>query len=106
MSDAARLDLRVPCNDCVHREVCRIRQSLYGRTLDAAHIELPDLAPELTARFAVVVECRVYLPEKTVRVRKAKAAPNWSPEQRAAAAERMRTRRAAGGVPPSPPTVE
>lgn len=95
-----RIEIIAPCGTCAHRQVCGLREKLErAREADVAMARLPD---ELKLEIRATVDCAFYSKERgTARANGAAGEPRlhagrtWSPEQRAAAAERMRARRAA-----------
>lgn len=94
-----RIELIAPCGSCLHREVCGLKDKLErAGEADVTMARLPD---ELQVVLQARVDCSFYARDRgaakgvaaAAREVKPRATRNWSPEQRAAAAERMRTRR-------------
>lgn len=82
--------LDTPCGRCIHREVCSIRQSLEAAMNSGVEVELPRLNPALTPTLSIAVECALF--------RRDSLAVGWTPERRAAQAERTRHARAVGAA--------
>jgi hypothetical protein len=56
------VQVAVPCERCIHREVCGIRQQIAD--LDSVEMELPALNPALKPALTMAIECAFYTPER------------------------------------------
>jgi hypothetical protein len=96
-----QIELIAPCPSCLHREVCGLKEKL--ESAGEADVTMARLPDELQIVLQARVDCSFYARDKSVGKRAAaadgtpapkRAGPNWSPEQRAAAAARLAERRA------------
>lgn len=95
-----RIEVLAPCGTCLHRQVCGLKDKLEAAgEADVTMARLPD---ELHLVLQARVECAFYARDKAAGKPASagdvdKPKRGWSPEQRAAAAERMRQRNATRG---------
>ena len=89
----ARLTVEAPCRSCSHAPVCRVRD----RVIDASTIAIavPVMGDGVTIALTGTVECDWYVRDRGAPSERKGRKHNWSPEQRAAAAERARQMMAA-----------
>lgn len=82
-SKPVQVRLVAPCEKCVHRDVCSIRESLTGALAEGVEVEMPALRPELTPVATIAVECSRFRRETGA------GRPPMTAEQRAAAGDRL-----------------
>lgn len=56
------VQVNVPCERCIHREVCGLRQQIAD--LDSVEMELPALNPALKPELTMAIDCGFYTPER------------------------------------------
>lgn len=82
-----RIAVTAPCGGCSHVQVCRIADEV--RAIADTTVAVPKVGPSLALELSASISCEFYTP-----IRKA-GRPPMTPEQRAAAGERLNAGRAA-----------
>ena len=88
-----RIAVEAPCRTCSHAPVCRLRDTV----IDAGTVSVPVpmLGDGIAIRLTGTVDCDWYVKDRSAAPQRITAKRDWSPEQRAAAAERARQMMAA-----------